>query len=271
MKNRFVIEPVPGQVNALIVNKKFKDVNPRVFGRHTCLPGNCFGPAVRNYYLIHYVASGEGVLTKSTCEYNVHAGQIFVIYPGEVTTYTADKENPWHYIWVGFDGRLGKMLEKLESPVLDFPHDLFFKMLEAEELVSMREEFLVGKVFELFSLLFEKKKQPNVIELVENYISTNYQGNVRIDEIAKLVKYDRRYLARIFKQRNGITLTEYIAEKKMNEAARLLEAGASVAETGKLLGYGDQFSFSKAFKRYWGISPQVYRINRNNDEGGAVQ
>lgn len=247
-----------GQHDLLIINKKFKDVNPRVCGEQNCRPGNRYGPHTRNYYLIHYIVSGQGTLQNASGVYPVKAGQIFVIYPGEVTVYTADEKEPWHYIWIGFDGRLGRRLEELPSPVVSYAADTFFSIVKADKMMAMREEYLTGKIFEIFSVLFEKEKKLDVIEQVENFISANYQRNIRVEEIARMVKYDRHYLARIFRERRGMTITEYITEKRMKEAAVLLQNNSMVSETAKLLGYEDPFVFSKAFKRYYGISPQSY-------------
>lgn len=77
-------------------------VNPVNVGFEHCRPRHAFGPAVRSYWLLHYIVSGCGVFRSGGKEYAVSAGECFVIHPGEVTRYEADRADPWHYIWIGF-------------------------------------------------------------------------------------------------------------------------------------------------------------------------
>ena len=55
------------------------------FGEEKCLPMHAYGPAVRDHYLIHFVASGSGKFYCDCTEYEVSAGQGFLILPNEET------------------------------------------------------------------------------------------------------------------------------------------------------------------------------------------
>lgn len=74
------------------------------FGEEKCYPAHRFGPAQRDHYLIHFVVSGKGEFHCDGRVWPVHAGQGFLIVPGEETWYQADSYDPWHYAWVGFRG-----------------------------------------------------------------------------------------------------------------------------------------------------------------------
>ncbi len=86
----------------LLVNRKFSDINPLLVGTEKCAAGHTYGPAVREYYLIHYVTSGKGTFQADGKEYRLTSGDMFLIRPQQVTTYLADQKEPWSYIWVGF-------------------------------------------------------------------------------------------------------------------------------------------------------------------------
>ena len=79
------------------------DINPSRCGVEACAPGHSFGPAVREYFLLHYVVRGKGIFRRGKREYTLQAGAIFVIRPGEVTYYEADMRDPWEDMWAGFD------------------------------------------------------------------------------------------------------------------------------------------------------------------------
>ena len=84
--------------DTLLDNLHMADINPRICGVEACAPGHSFGPAVREYFLLHYVVRGKGIFRRGKREYTLQAGEIFVIRPGEVTYYEADMRDPWEYM-----------------------------------------------------------------------------------------------------------------------------------------------------------------------------
>ena len=90
-------------------SETFIDLCLYQYGHEKCTPGHLFGPATRNHYLFHYVLSGTGTLMATNSKgqnvnYQVRSGQGFMIFPGQITTYVADIQVPWEYVWVEFDG-----------------------------------------------------------------------------------------------------------------------------------------------------------------------
>ena len=240
-------------------NKNFKDLNPVSFGYQHCEPGHAFGPYIRTYYLIHYIVSGKGTLQAGGKTFPVSQHQAFLIKPGEVTHYEADKKEPWYYIWIGFTGEAANRLSAIENRVLKKKTRLFEEMMEAEHFSNTREEYLAGKLWCYFSLLFETGKKNDFVEQILNYIDYNYMNPVKVEEIAKMVNLERHYLSRIFRERTGKTIKQVLTEKRLSEAERFLKNGHSVTETALLTGYGDMFCFSKAFKKASGLSPQAFQ------------
>ena len=92
---------------------KFHELNPLFAGYDRCSPGHSFGPTVREYYLIHYIFEGRGTYWTEGKEYVLSAGECFLIKPGQVTRYQADMEDPWYYVWIGFEGSLAEEFEQL--------------------------------------------------------------------------------------------------------------------------------------------------------------
>ena len=84
----------------------WNDIKLRFCGHSECLPLHYYGPGTRPYYLMHFVLSGKGRLVVNKTEYLIEEKQIFLIEPDQMVFYQADKENPWTYSWVGFNGEL---------------------------------------------------------------------------------------------------------------------------------------------------------------------
>ncbi|WP_226392455.1 AraC family transcriptional regulator [Ructibacterium gallinarum] len=253
-----------------VVNRGFRDLNPLIAGWEKCNPGYSYGPHVREYYLIHYVKKGKGVFYNAEGGFPVHAGEIFVIRPGEVTTYTADTQVPWEYIWVGFDGAMAGQLAKGNVPVQSCGGTCFEAILRAEERTARREEYIAGQLFLLMSELLEQQTPPPGYERqAADYICANYMRDITMEEIASMLGLSRRYLSRIFKRFSGMTMQEFLIRTRMEHAVRYLCQGKTVSEAAALAGYADVFHFSKMFRRRFGISPRQYaREHRKNPEPG---
>lgn len=242
----------------LLTNRHFQDLNPLVAGQEDCASGHSFGPAVRKYVLIHYVVSGKGMYYAPEGAYPVTAGQAFVILPGEVTTYIADLADPWHYIWIGFNGQLTQAFHGL-GRVFDAPGDIFTQLITDANSTQLPEFTLSAGLFQLYARLFGSKQTGNDhVKRVKNYIRTCYMQPVRVEQIAQQLNLDRRYLSRLFKAHTGQTMQEYLLNVRLEAARQHLNEGCSVAQAAALCGYEDVSNFSRMFKRRFGVSPGHY-------------
>ena len=73
-------------------------------GYQRCDPVYQWGPGVRDHYLIHLVLSGKGTYHAKNQKYALQAGDVFLVYPHTTVTYASDRDDPWEYYWVGFNG-----------------------------------------------------------------------------------------------------------------------------------------------------------------------
>ncbi len=252
--------------NKLIVNRNFRELNPILVGEEHCAPGHSFGPAVRKYTLIHYVMSGSGCYYVGGRAYPVHAGDAFIILPDEVTVYTASENDPWYYRWIGFDGELSAKFA--DAPRVISPSQRIFELVgDAIATENMREYRLCAALFELYSDVFSgKPENHHYVRRVRDFICASYMQPISVEKIAEGMNLDRRYLSRIFKERMGQTIQDYIISVRLEAARERLLEGATVFEAAMLCGYADECNFSKMFKRRYGISPGAWR--RRNEKRG---
>ncbi len=240
-------------------NMAFKDINPRDAGIQQCPPGFGEPPHKRWYYVFHYIVSGEGYLRIEDKEYNLKQGQIFLIRPNTEITYHASEDNPWSYIWVGFDGEFAHTLDEIDKNIFSLNSELFDRIKEAIKYQNMRSVYLTSCIFNIIAAILENTQELSVISAVKGYINSDTLFNSNITELAKLVNLSPDHLTKIFKQETGITLIDYITSKKIKLAKKLLDSDYTVAEVAQMVGYSDSSTFSRAFKQSTGYPPSKHR------------
>ena len=135
-------------------NKHMSGINPLFVGSEKCAPSHSYGPAVRNYCLIHYIRRGCGMFSSRGKSHRLSAGDAFVINKGEITFYQADKDDPWEYVWVAFDGELSERFATLTDPVLRLPSEPFESLIRAEEYPGELEAFVASAVWRIYAETF---------------------------------------------------------------------------------------------------------------------
>lgn len=243
-----------------IVKSRSGDITPLFVGREECECGHSFGPYIRDYYIVHFCLSGRGTLKNKHGSYEISAGQLFIIRPGEITTYTADKSDPWEYTWIAFRTESSYFEDK--ASVFDTPQGLDDKLIG---LIGEEQLSCEGCLAVIYDLIYRTAHSGEVdggderVRQIRRYIKYNYMLPISVGAIAESFNFDRTYLYRTFKSRYGVGIKEYITSVRMEKGAEFLRAGYSVKESAHMVGYDDEFNFSKAFKARYGISPSKMR------------
>lgn len=263
------------QYDLPILNRAFRDVNPLCGGWQVCEKEHSFGPASREYFLIHYIMSGNGIFQRNGHTYPLSKGSMFLIRPYEITFYKADEKEPWEYIWIGFNGSfVPGLLENSglsgDSCTLYRPslRNIFLSIKDAIDLQHSLELYLSGKIFEMFSLLHEEfQPAPKsgsgslYSRIARDHIMANYSRHITVESIANMLGIDRRYLCRVFYKNTGDTPQNFLVNYRLEKAADLLaKHGYSVGEAARSTGYEDIYNFSKMFKKKFGVPPSRYAL-----------
>ena len=233
------------------------DLAPLFAGMEHCHPGHRYGPHVRPYYLIHFCLSGCGTLSDKHGTHHIKAGELFVIRPGEVTVYKADEKDPWSYCWVAFQGNAAKVFDTAPS-VFRTPDEIGFQTAAYVKMGEGSESIYLSLLFKLLYHLFQRdtaQEAKSGIAQICRYIDYNYMKPLQVAEIAHTFGYERSYLYRLFRHHLGIGIKEYITALRMKKAREFLRIGHSVCDTARMVGYGDEFNFSRNYKKHFGTAP----------------
>lgn len=103
-----------------------------------------------------------------------------------------------------------------------------------------------------------------IAQLVEAYIKENYTQDINFDLISQNFNFTSNYLSRIFTKHIGVNPSKYLITRRINQAKHLLlnNKELSIKDIGELVGYSNQFYFSRLFKSSVGKSPASYREER---------
>ncbi|MBQ8551442.1 MAG: AraC family transcriptional regulator [Clostridia bacterium] len=221
---------------------------------------------------IHYITDGKGYFNGNT----LGAGQAFIVYKNDFCEYFPDKNDPWTYIWMRFEGEDSEGLFQScgipsASGVFSYDHKERLGVLAPivfSELTLQRANRSFTEA--AAKMILSMHIQPNLSEgcawdekwvvLAKEFIASNYHKQLTVEQIADEVHIDRQYLRNLFVKYTGMPTKRYLDCYRMEKAAKLLAIkDISVGMVASSVGYTDQLSFSKAFKKHFGVSPSESR------------
>jgi AraC-like DNA-binding protein len=98
------------------------------------------------------------------------------------------------------------------------------------------------------------------MEKVVAFVEEHLSAEINLPDLARLVDYSPDHLTRLFKRSFGVSLYQYIVQRRVERSkALLLDRGQSIAEVASACGFASQSHFSSIFKAKVGITPGAYR------------
>ncbi len=273
----------------------FLDLNLFQIGEEKCVPLHFFGPVIRNHYMFHFILSGKGTYfadfgTKyPSYEGVLKAGNGFLIIPGSPHSYLADETEPWHYIWIEFDGvNAANLLYSCglspAEPVYttqkngtDIFNNLKEHLLYIINNPESSTQALLGHLYLFFDQLYLHSSINNClkqsidmskfyIEKAIRYIENHYQSIATVEEVAAFCNLSRSYLGKIFKKNMHITIQDYLINFRLKKSLHLLQETCNpICDIAYAIGYNSDINFSRAFKQKFGMSPFEWRKYNNNN------
>jgi AraC-like DNA-binding protein len=251
------------------------------------------GPAIHDYYLIHTVLDGQGEFTVRDKSFSCLAGDTFIIFPGELFSYQADDQRPWHYVWVAFVGHgVPGLMDSLgvsrEEPVVSGTlnpkvrnyYDQLHNCFQSEFLPELSNLEASGWVRLLLQQFGLTKRQPEIVKpasdtVIDNvmkqaiqYLTLQYTQPISIEQLSNMLGYHRTHLCKLFKQTTGLSPMQYLLRIRMERAEMLLATPMMIDQVASSVGFGDALYFSKKFRKWSGQSPSEFRKAFRSAQGG---
>lgn len=139
-----------------------------------------------------------------------------------------------------------------------------YKLTKVDEHNSWAEaaQYLFEVSVAIFNLIGDNEHilSDRALKRILDYISENLSGNLTLTKLAEVGGFNASYLSRLFKQNMKVSISDYVYQKRMEAAAKLLaETNQKIQDIGVKAGYPSAQSFTRAFRNHAGISPAEYR------------
>ena len=243
------------------------------FGKEQSYPNRAIVHRKTKEYMLHYVTDGKGTFNGR----EIGAGDGFLVVPGEPHVMVADKDTPWHFKWIAFQGSDAR--RQMKSLGLDENHKYFTfsfgdRLEELIDDVLYRDHgdcdlntYMQGVFYIILS--YHKQEYLNSIQKRDAkalyaqramaYMDEHYRESLRIDDIASSLHISRKYLCSILTQQIGMSTKDYLLCRRAEVAADLLlHTDMTVAEVAAQVGYTDYTQFSRMFRKRKGCSPREF-------------
>jgi len=238
-----------------------------------------------NWLEITFITGGAGTIVTNGVSSSVTRGDLYISFPGDVHAIFADNESPLKFSFLALwpdEEELQKELEQIMVLNND-PSQRIISNENIEKLIenSISEVILNDKysnemlicclnqivryIIRDFSLSGKSKKlkissAQELCYRITNYISTHIYTMNSLESLAEYFGYSYGYLSGIYHKTTGESLINCYTSRRAEAAKALInEDLLSFAEIAEILKYSSVYSFSRAFKNHFGITPSAYK------------
>jgi len=105
----------------------------------------------------------------------------------------------------------------------------------------------------------------DILQEILRYIDTHIKEKLNVKKLAERAGFSSYHFCRIFQWNIGYSIMEYVRLRRLAFAASELKSGKYIIDIAVEYGYETHTGFLKAFKRYFGSTPEKYRLHASFD------
>lgn len=211
---------------------------------------------------IGMITKGQRILILSENSEIIHTNEIFIINRNQ--PHAISKEEPHDYIAITikgnglsntlFQGIINKQI--CVNLFLQLYHELKKGCMDT---ILPAWNYLYQYLTEIHQIYSPSSPKENFIRESIEYMQTNYQRTLSVDDIAKHACMSTYHFGRLFKQLTGLSPHNYLKQYRLSRSYRCLQQNTTVFDTAIETGFYDSSHFIKAFQNYMAVSPKEYQ------------
>ncbi len=154
--------------------------------------------------------------------------------------------------------QIKKLAENFQENVVPINETMYF-LLEA---LLLNNAELIHEIKKINAAkLSTKREMYRRLNEVKDYIDSCFNEDITLDSLSKIALMSPFHLLRQFRKNYHITPHQYLINRRLDRAKNsILNSSASLTDICFMIGFNDISSFSKLFKRKFGLSPQRFRL-----------
>lgn len=243
---------------------------------------------------IIFIKKGEGLVSVDFTNYEVHAGTLLFIVPGQLHSIRQKAASAMEYENIIFSLEMLKAspIEKsatdyfgplqkgrlLIPTVITPTHPMYGAIVScvngADEICrtfpKAYELAIKAQLYLLFHILFSRcevegdggarRNALDRIRPVVKYVENHYMEPLSTRDMAEILGLSESHFMKFFKNTMGETFIDYLNDYRLTMASRLLlSSGDSVLMVAEECGYETLSYFNRLFKKRFGVTPREYR------------
>lgn len=269
-----------------IANYPYTDVSVLHTGYEETLPSK--QSVIYNnstHFSLHYVAEGKGFYQINGKNYEVNKNNIFCTFANNHVEFRQDEQQPWKYYWIMFTGNNALMLLRRinlspQNPILYCENPNIVQCFKSMVIDSIKKEYAsdliaLSNLYKIITLLSkstsDKIRTTSFSNKVLEYINIHYNDpSLSLTTVANHLGFNASYLSRQIKKDTGIPFSNHLINIRLKAAVDLIDKGYySVSAVAGMVGFSDQYYFSKVFKKYNLIPPHehIKKVKAEKEKG----
>lgn len=127
------------------------------------------------------------------------------------------------------------------------------------EITALHDDMALDFTGKMLELKKSSSISKPVVQCID-YIYSHINGRITVEDLADFTGFSATHLSRLFKKELGLSIGDYIREKKVEKAQNLLRySNFSFIEIAHYLAFSSQSHFIQLFDKYMGMTPKQYR------------
>ena len=231
------------------------------------------------FTVLQHTIGGAGNLRYGNRSYRILPGETMLLMIPHAHRYWVEQGGRWEFFWISMNGSEALRVHKevlaaagpvfrLQSKTIDHLADCTLRLVTGDGATPARASAISYEAtMALYDVILGQHASEtmanSVLTRAVDHIGANLHHPLPVGELAKLSGLSRAHFSRIFAAQEGIPPAEYVMQKRLDRAVKLLTTAADlpVKDVSAMCGFGDPNYFAKVFRRAFGANPTDFRTS----------